>query len=198
MNLALAELELPIRIRTDRQMTDEEFALFCSNNEPLQVERDSTGELIVMSPNFTEGGGLEGEVGRHLGNWAEADGRGKYFGSSSGFTLPDTSLRAAGAAWVSWVRWHALTPEQRGKFARICPDFVIEVRSATDRLSSVREKMEVWIANGAELAWLIDPERKVVEIYRPGECPEIHQNPTSVQGTGTVRGFELVMDRIWG
>jgi len=198
MNLALADLELPIRIRLDRPMTDEELGRFCSENEPYQVERDANGELIVMSPNWTEGGGLEGEVGRHLGNWAEADGRGKYFGSSSGFTLADTSLRAADAAWVSWDRWHALTPEQRGKVVRICPDFVIEVRSGTDRLPPLREKMEIWIANGAELAWLIDPERKVVEIYRPGEAREIHETPTSVQGTGPVRGFELVMSKIWG
>jgi Uma2 family endonuclease len=198
MNLALAELELPIRIRPDRAMTDDELQRFCRDNEPMRVERDSTGELIVMSPNFTEGGGLEGEVGRHLGNWAEADGRGKYFGATTGFKLPDTSVRAADAAWVSWARWHALTAEQRGKYARICPEFVIKVPSATDRLPIVREKMELWIANGAELAWLIDPERRVVEIYRPGEQPEVHENPTSVQGTGPVRGFELAMERVWG
>ena len=198
MNLALAELELPIRIRTDQPMTDDELQRFCRANELMRVERDSTGELIVMSPNWTEGGGLEGEVGRHLGNWAEADGRGKYFGSSSGFTLPDTSVRAADAAWVSWTRWNALTPEQRGKFARICPDFVIEVRSATDRLPPAREKMEIWIANAAELAWLIDPERRVIEAYRPGEAVEVHEDPTSIQGTGCVRGFELVMARVWG
>ena len=198
MNLVLEHIELPIRIRTDRPMTDEELGRFCAENEPFQVERDANGELIVMSPNWTEGGGLEGEVGRHLGNWSEADGRGKYFGSNSGFSLADTSLRAADAAWVRLDRWNALTPEQRSKFVQICPDFVIEVRSGTDRLPPLREKMASWTANGAELAWLIDPQRKVVEIYRPGEDPELHENPTSVQGTGPVRGFELVMDKIWG
>jgi len=118
MNLDLAELGLPIRIRPERMVTDDELQRFCQENEPLRVERDSTGELIVMSPNWTEGGGLEGEVGRHLGNWAEADGRGKYFGATAGFTLADTSVRAADAAWVSLGRWHALTQEQRRKYAR--------------------------------------------------------------------------------
>ena len=198
MNLVLEHVELPVRIRMERRMTDDELLQFCLANEPARVERDANGELIVMSPTFSEGGGIEGEVGGELFVWARADGRGKYFGSNSGFTLPDTSVRAADAAWVSWKQWNALTAEQRNSFAPICPEFVIEVRSASDRLPSLREKMEAWIANGAELAWLIDPERKAVEIYRPSEEPEVHEDPTSVQGTGCVRGFELVMARVWG
>ena len=197
MYLALADLDLPIRIRLDRQMTDEELLSFCAENEPMRVERDSNGELIVMSPTFSEGGGIESEVGVELALWARADGRGRYFGSNTGFTLPDTSVRAADAAWVSWNQWNALTPAQRNSFAPICPEFVIEVRSNSDRLAPLQEKMQIWSSNGAELAWLIDPERKVVEVYRLGEEPEIHQSPTSVQGSGPVRGFELVMGRIW-
>jgi Uma2 family endonuclease len=98
---------------------------------------------------------------------------------------------------MSFRRRNALSQEQRQSFAQLCPEFVIEVRSETDRLPPLQEKMQLWIANGAELAWLIDPSRKVVEIYRPGQQPEIHENPTSVQGTGPIAGFELVMDRIW-
>jgi Uma2 family endonuclease len=198
MNLVLAQLELPIRIRTGRLLTDEELSRFCSDNEPLQVERDANGELIVMSPTFSEGGGVEGVVGGELFVWARADGRGRYFGSNAGFTLPDTSVRAADAAWISLLKWDALAPELRKGCARICPEFVIEVRSAPDRLTPLREKMKSWIANGAELAWLIDPERKVLEVYRPGESPEIYEDPSSVQGTGQVRGFELVLARVWG
>jgi Uma2 family endonuclease len=198
MNFSIAELPLPVRVRPETPMTDEELARFCSANEALRVERDSKGELIVMSPTWTEGGGKGSEVGGELFVWSRADGRGKYYDSSTGFRLPDTSIRAADAHWVSWARWNALLPEQRKGFARICPEFVIEVRSETDRLRDMHEKMKMWIDNGAELAWLIDPERKVVEVYRPGEEPEIHHDPTSVQGTGPVRGFELVMARVWG
>jgi Uma2 family endonuclease len=198
MNLVLENIDLPIRVRSERQMTDEELLRFCRANEPARIERDANGDLIVMSPTFSEGGGIESEVGGELFVWTRSDGRGKYFGSSTGFTLPDTSVRAAAAAWVSWPRWNALTAEQRNSFAPICPEFVIEVRSASDRLEMLQDKMKVWMANGAELAWLIDPLRHVVEIYRPGESAEVHEEPTSVQGSGCMSGFELVMARIWG
>lgn len=198
MNLVLGPIELPIRIRVERQMTDDELLEFCLANEPARVEREANGELIVMSPNFSDGGAVEGDVYLELGVWARSDGRGKTFGPNSGFTLPDTSVKAADAAWIRWDRWNSLTEAQRHSYSPICPEFVIEVRSAKDRLPALHKRMKVWIANGAELAWLVDPSRKVVEVYRPGEETEVHQDPTSVQGDGPVRGFELVMARVWG
>lgn len=198
MNLLLHEIDLPIRIRTDGPMTDAEFERFCAANEPTRFERDANGEIIVMSPNWTEGGGRESKVGGYLFIWTLADGRGEFYGSNTGFKLADNSLRSADAAWISLERLNSITPEQRKGYARVCPEFVIEVRSDTDRLPPLQEKLEIWISNGAELGWLIDPERKVVEVYRPGESMEMFENPTSVQGTGPVRGFELVMSRIWG
>jgi Uma2 family endonuclease len=57
--------------------------------------------------------------------------------------------------------------------------------------------MHQWIVNGATVAWLIDPIEKTVTIYRPGEQPETLTHPTSVQGTGPIAGFELVMARVW-
>jgi Uma2 family endonuclease len=198
MNLALSELELPFRLRPAVAMSDEQLERFCSDNNPLRIEREPNGELTIMSPTGSESGGLESEVGLELGLWARSDGRGRYFGSSAGFTLPDTSVRAADAHWMSWDRWNALSPRQRKGFARVCPEFVIEVRSDTDRLKPLQKKMRNWIANGVEVAWLIDPERRIVEIYRPGGTPDVLFDPSSVQGEGPVRGFELVMQRIWG
>jgi Uma2 family endonuclease len=197
MNLVLESIELPIRIRPDRMMTDEELERFSRQNKPMRVELDSTGELIVMSLNWTEGGGVEFQVALDLGKWTEIDGRGRCFGGTTGFRLADGSVRAPDAAWVSWSKWNALAPEQRSKYAQVCPEFVIEVWSDSDRLPVLPEKMGIWIANGAELGWLIDPKRRVVEIYRPGEEAEVHQDPTSVQASGCVRGFELVMARVW-
>ena len=197
MNLTLNQFELPIRISQGRPVTDEELMRLSAENEPMRFERDANGEVIVMSPTWTEGGGRESEVGTELAIWARSDGRGRYYGPNAGFRLSDSSVRAADAHWVSWARWNALTPEQRTGYARICPDFVIEVRSETDRLRPLQEKMKMWIANGAEVAWLIDPIEKAVTIYRPGDQPEHLTQPTSVQGTGPVAGFELVMSRIW-
>jgi Uma2 family endonuclease len=197
MNLLLEAIDLPIRIRTERKLTDEELLEFCRANEPARVERDADGELIVMSPTGLGGGSMETEVAIELGIWARQDGRGRVLGSTTGMTLPDGSVRAPDAAWVSERRWNALTAEQRKSFGRLCPEFVIEVRSETDTLRDLQAKMTMWIGNGVELAWLIDPLRRVVEVYRASEPPDLLQDPTSVQGTGCVRGFELVMSRIW-
>lgn len=198
MNLVLDAIALPIRIRSERPMTDDELLAFCRANELARVERDANGELIVMSPTGTEGGFFETEVATELGIWARADGRGRVLGSNTGITLPDGSIRAADAAWVSWQGWNAVPPEQRKGYARLCPEFIIEVRSQIDALPPLQEKMQMWISNGVESAWLIDPQRCVVEVYRAGVEPEVHENPSSVQGTGSVRGFELVMANIWG
>ena len=198
MNLTFNEQQAPFRIRFAQPMSSDDLERFCVENDPLRIERDSNGELIVMSPTHSDSGGIEGEVNLELGNWTRTDGRGKFFGPNAGFTLPDSSVRAPDASWISLKRWNRLSRKQKQSYAPICPEFVIEVRSGTDRLKELRAKMAMWIANGAEVAWLIDPQRKVVEIYRSGDSPEVLHEPSSVQGTGPVAGFELVMARVWG
>ncbi len=103
--------------------------------------------------------------------------------------LPDTSIHAADAAWISWDRWNSVPPDQRQGYAKVCPEFVLEVRPESDALNALQAKMQMWLTNGVELAWLIDPIRRVVEVYRNGEPAEIHQDPTSVRGTGPIRGL---------
>ena len=198
MILAIEQGLEPVRVRLDRPMTDGELRRFCAANEPARVERDANGDLIIMSPNFPAGNAIEGEIYAEVLFWARENGRGKVFSATAGFTLPDGSMRAADVAWVDRRRWDALSAKQLDSFTALTPEFVIEVRSKSDRLAPLREKMESWITNGAELGWLIDPERKVVEVYRAGEAVEVFEDPTSVQGTGPVRGFELVMGRVWG
>ncbi len=198
MSFALTEIDLPIRIQRESPMTDAEFMSFCAANEPLRFERDANGEIIVMSPTGTGGSEVEGDVYLELGIWARADGRGRAYPATAGFKLPDTSVRAPDAAWMSFRRRNALSPEELKSFGQVCPEFVIEVRSESDRLPPLQEKMGIWIANGVELAWLIDPQEKTVTIYRAGEEPEVLVEPSSVQGSGPVAGFELVMARVWG
>ena len=197
MNFAFNEVELPIRISLDRPITDDELLRLSAENDPLRLERDANGELIVMSPTGTGGGRIETRVIVELGIWAREDGSGEAAGSSTGFKLPDSSVRAADAAWVSLHRLNSVTAEERKGYWPVCPEFIIEIRSESDRLPELQAKMEEWIANGAEIAWLIDPIEKAVTIYRPGEEPEHLDHPTSVQGTGPIAGFELVMARIW-
>lgn len=198
MGLALNEIALPVRLRTDVPMSDEEFLRFCAANEPNRFERDANGEILVMSPTGFDGGSIELNVGGDLREWALRDGRGMALGPSAGYKLPDGSIRAADAAWISWERRNSVSAEERKRAPRIVPEFVIEVRSESDRLRTLREKMELWMQSGAEVAWLIDPIEKTVAVYRPGAEPEEHVNPSSVQGTGPIAGFELVLQRVWG
>ena len=198
MNLALPEIKHPVRIRFDRPMTDDELMRFCAENDDLRVERDANGELIVMSPAGGGSSSRNARLSRQLGNWAEETGAGNTFDSSSGFRLPDGSMRSPDAALIAWPRWNALTEKQQEEFPPICPEFVIELRSPSDRLTPLQEKMRLWIANGAELAWLVDPSRKVVEIYRPGREAEVVEGGSVVEGEGPVVGFVLELGRIWG
>jgi Uma2 family endonuclease len=198
MNFALAQVPLPLRFRPQTPMSDDELMRFCAANDFLRVERDANGEILVMTPAGSKTSSMNSRITRLLDEWAEADGRGIVFDSNGGFSLPDGSMRAADAAWVARSRWDALTDAEQSRYAPICPEFIIELRSPSDSLVGLKEKMEQWIANGVQLGWLIDPETKTVSIYRPGEQPEILIHPTSVQGHGVMAGFELIMQRIWG
>ncbi len=197
MNLSLNQFELPIRISQDRPVTDEELMRLCAENSDLRVEREPNGEILVTTPANSKTSKMNQRIGRILDEWSENDGRGVCFDSSGGFTLPDGSMRNPDAAWMERARWDSLTDAQQSSFAPVCPDFVIELRSPSDKLPPAKAKMEQWIANGTQVGWLIDPEEKSVTIYRPGDQPEHLAHPTSVQGTGPIAGFELVMSRIW-
>jgi Uma2 family endonuclease len=198
MHLDFPDTALPARVRLDSPMSDDDLFDFCQQTELLRVERDANGDLLILSPSGLDGEASNSDLVIELGNWARVDGRGRSLGNNAGFTLPDGSMRSPDAAWTSWPRWNAVPAEERKKFGRLVPEFIVELRSGTDRLQPLREKMKMWIDNGVELAWLIDPQRRVVEIYRAGEEPEVLENPASVQGTGCLSGFCLVMERIWG
>jgi Uma2 family endonuclease len=199
MNLDLSTLEWPIRLRPGAPMSDEDFMAFSEENNPFRMEREPNGEILVMTPAGTKSDLFNTRIVETLSRWAREDGRGVVFGPSAGFTLPNGAVRSPDASWISNRRWNALSdPEQEG-FAPLCPEFVIELVSPSDRKKDVEAKMvDEWITNGAELAWLIEPKERRVTIYRPGQEPEVLENPTSVQGTGCVAGFELVMERVWG
>ncbi len=198
MNFNLSGVPVPLRFRSETPMSDEELIRFCAENEFLRVERDANGEILIMTPAGSRTSHMNMRIGRLLDEWAEQDGRGIAFDSNGGFSLPDGSMRAADAAWIERKRWEALSGKDQARFAPLCPDFVIELRSPSDRLPDLKAKMKLWIANGASLGWLIDPEEKTVYVYRPGgDSPEVLHHPASVQGSGVVAGFELVMARVW-
>ncbi|NCR17437.1 MAG: Uma2 family endonuclease [Microcystis aeruginosa LL13-03] len=178
-------------------MTEEQFYEFCLANRDLRIERSASGEVIVMPPAFSDTGNRNLNIAVQLGSWSELDGTGLGFDSSAGFTLPNGAIRSPDAAWIKLERWNALTEKQKASFAPICPDFVIELRSASDRVSSLQKKMEEYIANGTLLGWLIERQNRQVYIYRPHREPEILNDPETVSGDPELPGFELVMAKIW-
>ncbi|MEZ4860530.1 MAG: Uma2 family endonuclease [Caldilineaceae bacterium] len=177
--------------------TSDEFFDLCQANPYLHLERTAEGEVIIMSPAGGETGSRNLSIGSQLWNWNERQRTGVAFDSSTGFHLPNGADRSPDAAWIRQERWDALTAEQKRKFPPLCPDFVVELRSPTDGIKTVREKMQEYIDNGARLGWLIDPETRSVEIYEPGEEVEILYDPERVFGDPLLPGFVLDMKRVW-
>jgi Uma2 family endonuclease len=172
-------------------LTDEQFYQLCQNNREFNFETTAQGELIIMSPVGGESGNREAELIIDLGIWNRQTNLGYTFSSSTIFKLPNGAKRSPDAAWIRRERWEALPPEQRRKFPPIAPDFVIELRSATDDLQALRDKMQEYMDAGVQLAWLINPQQQQVEIYRQGQPVEIRNLPTELSGETLLPGFNL-------
>ena len=179
------------------RLTHAEFEQLCQDNPDRSFELTASGELIVMTPTGGESGNYESELGIDLGNWNRQTELGKTFSSSTIFVLPNGAHRSPDAAWVELSRWSSLTPDQRKKFPPLAPDFVVELRSETDRLPPLRAKMEEYRSNGVRLGLLIDPKNKQVEIYRPDKETVILESPTSVDCNEVMPDFSLDLSRIW-
>lgn len=188
---------LTINLPEVLSMTHAQFYEFCQANPDLRIERTALGEVIIMSPAFSDTGNRNLGVAGQLWVWAEQDGTGVGFDSSAGFTLPNGATRSPDAAWIKSDRWNALTPEQQSSFAPLSPDFVIELRSASDSLSSLQTKMQEYIENGVRLGFLIDRKNRQVHLYRPNQAPQILDNPEIVRGEPELPGFGLRMAKIW-
>jgi Uma2 family endonuclease len=201
-NLLVKSEQMPLPIdlsslTTVSKVSDQQFYDFCRTNPDLRIERNANGEIIVMPPAFADTGNRNGRIFGQLFVWSESDATGEAFDSSSGFTLPNGATRSPDAAWILSDRWNALQPEQQASFAPIAPDFVVELRSSSDTLVSLKEKMEEYIANGVRLGLLIDRKNCQVHVYRPNRSPEILGNPESVNCEPEMPMFALKMARIW-
>jgi len=179
------------------RLTDDQFEKLCWDNPDLRIELTSRGELIVMPPTSLLTGSRNSILTRRLAEWTESDGRGMSFDSSTLFTLPDGSKRSPDACWILREKVEKLSYEERKGFALIVPDFVIELRSPSDRWQVLEEKMLDYVANGVRLAWLIDPEQMRVLVYRPNHPVEMLDNPSTVSAEPDLPGFILNLLEIW-
>lgn len=188
---------LTVNLPAIAPMTQEQFYEFCLANRDLRIERTPRGDVVIMSPAFSDTGNRNFHLAAQLWNWTEQDATGIGFDSSAGFTLPNGATRSPDVAWIKLERWNRLTKSQQASFAPICPDFVIELRSASDRLTALQDKMQEYIANGTVLGWLIDRQNRMIHVYRPNQEPEILENPETVSGDPVLPGFVLQMAKIW-
>lgn len=187
---------LPLDFST-LKLTDEQFYQLCIANPEQPLELTAQGVLVTMSPVGGESGKWESSLGARVFNWNEATQLGEVFSSSTIFKLPGGSQRSPDVAWIESSRWESITQEQREKFPPLAPDFVIELRSRTDRLSELQSKMLEYQNNGVQLGWLINPQERTVEIYRLGKETEILQTPTELSGEEVLPGFVLNLSSIW-
>ncbi len=180
------------------KFTDQELYELDAANEDLRIETNAEGDLEIMPPPFPETSRKNWDINLQLGNWARTDKTGVCFESSAKFTLPNGAKRMPDAAWILKERYYSFSEEERTEsFTRIAPDFVIELRSKSDRLRNLKDKMLEYIENDVRLGWLIDPFEKKIHIYRRSGEIEILENAAKVSGENVLVGFELDLTEIW-
>ena len=188
---------LTLNLDSIAHLTHDQFRELCRENRDIRLELTAKGELIVMPPTGWESGNRNIKLAARLQNWTETDGTGIAFDSSTGFILPSGAIRSPDAAWVASERLTALNPDPEG-FLPLAPDFVIELRSASDRLKPLQDKMQEYIDNGVRLGWLLNPKDRAVEIYRMGKGIEVLRSSTEISGEDVLPGFVLSLEGIFG
>lgn len=192
----VATITLPPTLELTIELTDEQFFQLCQNNRDLRFERTASGELIIMPPTGSDTGRRNIKIAFQLEAWSRQNNLGIVFDSSTGFKLPNGADRSPDASWLKRDRWNTLTPQQKEKFAPLCPDFVVELLSPSDSLEKVRAKMKEYMDNGARLGWLINPKNQQVEIYRLNKDVEILQSPATLSGEDVLSEFVLDLNPI--
>ena len=180
-----------------KNLSDDEFFAFCQLNQELRLELTSEGDLIIMPPTGGKTGHRNFKLIGSFAAWADKDGTGKGFDSSTVFALPNGAKRSPDLAWVRNERWAALAEKEQERFPPLCPDFVVELRSPSDSLRMLQAQMEEYITNGAQLGWLLDPFEQKAYIYRPQTSVEILDNPQTIFGEPLLSGFALDVQALW-
>ena len=178
-------------------MDNDEFFGLCARNPDLRIEREANGEILILALAGAETAYRSSDLNAQLALWAKRDGRGTTCGSNTDFILPDGAALSPYACWILNSRLAKFSKEQKRRFLPLCPDFIVELTSPTDRLPRVKAKMREWIDNGAQFGWLIDADRRTIHVYRPGREPEELANLDHIDGEGPVEGFRLELNDIW-
>ncbi len=196
----MLKMNMPAILEGGNLMSEDEFFLFCQTNldDTLDFERDSEGNVIIMSPSGSFTDNFTSNILIHFGSWLRNEKiPGKVFGSSAGFTLPNSSVRSPDVSWIRLDKWDLLPGTDKEKFAHICPDFVIEVRSKSDSVKYLKNKMQEYLENGCELGWLIDRFNQKIYVYQPGQpVIEHHHFDFHLSGAPLFPSFEINLHEI--
>ncbi len=191
-------MKLVVETKSFGGFTDDELYLFCVANQELRIERNSKGQLVFMAPTGLETSFFNTDLIGEIRDWNRKHRLGKVSDSNGGYTLPNGAMRAPDVGFVSNERWETVPTEERKKFARICPDFVVELMSENDTLTESREKMEEWMENGCRLGWLLDPQNRKTYIYRENGERLIRNFSEKLSGENVLPDFELDLTEIFG
>lgn len=186
-----------IRLAPVIELTEEQFVQFCAINREIRIERTASGELELMSPTYSDTGARNAEVTAQLGQWSRQDGTGITFDSSAGFRLPNGAMRSPDSSWIPKSLLAELSDEERRGFFAICPYFVVELRSDSDSLAALLDKMAEYMDNGTRLGWLLDPRDRRAYVFRPDAAVEILEDPDTLPADPELPGFSLEMRNIW-
>lgn len=201
LTISLTETYLPTQAFSldfhSARLTEKQFEELCRNNRDLKFELSAEGELIIVPPTSPESGWKNSDLTAEVTLWSRRDKTGIVFDSSTMFTLANGAKRSPDVSWMTREKWNSVSSSERRKFARVVPDFVIELRSPSDNLSDTQAKMREYIENGVRLGWLIDPQEKTVHVYRQNGAIEILENPETISGEDVLTDFKLSVRRIW-
>jgi Uma2 family endonuclease len=188
---------ITLRLHPVIDVTPDLLLELSSLNSDLRLELTAEGELVIMPPAGGRAGNRNKAITVQLGIWTEQDGTGIDFDSSTGFKLTPRMVRSPDASWVARARWDELSEEEQEHYPPLCPEFVVELRSLSDRVSTLQAKMRQYIEHGARLGWLIDPYSRRIYVYRPNHPMERIDNPQTVSADPVLPGFVLDLTKIW-
>lgn len=192
----MSELLTTINTEAFGTFTDKQLLKFCSQNSDLRIERNNKGQLIIKSPTFSLTAHYNANILAEIVYWNNQTKSGVVFDSNGGFTLPDNAMRAADVAWIEKKRWDAVPENDKKSFSHICPDFVIELKSETDSLKILKQKMQEWIRNGCHLGWLIDTAGRKTYIYKPNSAIKMVSFDKKLSGENVLPGFEMNLNSV--
>ncbi len=195
--MTITDIPVPVSLHPLATLTDEEFFEFCQRNKALHIERDAEGEVTVMAPAGGYSSGSNSDLTADFTIWARKNGKGKVFNSSGGFILPNGATRSPDVSWVRFDRLKRLSGQTKVRFIPLAPDLVVELRSQTDGLLTLKEKMDEYIDNGVRMGWLIDPQNEAVWVYQPDTAPQRLEKPSYLTGIDDFADLSIPINYIW-